>query len=108
MIDRTPNFHISACRGYEIQDWLNKSDFVNSFAILDDDCDMYHLMPYLVNTDGREGLTMEKAQVAIDLLNEKISEVPKWQDLVGIWQAWHPGDIFDTNENTERVGNGVS
>jgi hypothetical protein len=105
VIGRTANFQVSACRGYEIHDWLNKSENVNSFVIIDDDCDMYHLMPYLVNTDGRVGLTMEKAKVAVDLLNENISEVPQWKELAGVWEAWHPGDIFDTNEDSEGMGN---
>lgn len=79
IIDKTPNFHLSYGRGYEIQDWLNNSSNVTNFVILDDDIDMHHLLPYLVHTDQRYGLQEEETQLAIDLLNGKIETVPLWE-----------------------------
>ena len=77
IIGRTDNFNISYGRGYEIHEWLNKNaDIVKSFAILDDDCDMHHLTPYLINTEYMIGLTDEDVQLTIDVLNGNIAEVP--------------------------------
>ena len=43
-------------RGYEIQQWLDQHPQVGSMVILDDDNDMAHLTPYLVQTDLDVGL----------------------------------------------------
>lgn len=66
-----------ARRGVEIQKWLDggivaKEDLVSpvSIAILDDDSDMEHLMPRLVKTDSKHGLTRERAIKTIALLND--------------------------------------
>lgn len=56
-------------RGLEIQMWLDDHPEVEHFVILDDDADMEHLLPYLVQTDMRcGGLTMRHAERAIALL----------------------------------------
>jgi len=56
-------------RGIEIQTWLDRNkDMVTDFVIVDDDSDMEHLLPYLVQTDGYEGLMWRKAQEIIDKL----------------------------------------
>jgi len=69
-------------RGNEIQAWINRfennKDWINkneglekleSFVILDDDSDMEHLIPFLVQTDGEIGLTDELADKAIKILS---------------------------------------
>ena len=77
IIDRTDNFNISYGRGYEIQHWLNQhADEVSNFVILDDDWDMHHLMPWLVQTDYRDGLTLEHVALAISILNGVTDVVP--------------------------------
>jgi HAD domain in Swiss Army Knife RNA repair proteins len=60
-------------RGHEIQHWLDKHpDSVETYAIVDDDSDMLlEQMDYYVKTDGDEGLTEEKADVIIAILNRK-------------------------------------
>ncbi len=56
-------------RGIEIQEWLDENPDVEKFVILDDDSDMVHLMPHLLQTDGEFGLTNEIADEAIKRLN---------------------------------------
>ena len=72
VIDHTPGAgHLAAkslngatveghkCRGEEIQSWLDhhsEEDPVESFVILDDDSDMAHLAPKLVQTKYASGL----------------------------------------------------
>lgn len=57
-------------RGDEIQAWLDDHYGIESMVILDDDSDMGHLMPYLVKTSMRTGLTSDCVRQAIDLLNK--------------------------------------
>jgi hypothetical protein len=58
-----------AKRGFEIQAWLDKnSEMVDKFVIVDDDADMVHLLPYLVQTDSYEGLMWRKAEQIIEKL----------------------------------------
>lgn len=52
--------HLSSERGHEIQAWLDGHPEVERFVILDDDADMVHLMPHLVQTDPMYGLTEER------------------------------------------------
>lgn len=94
IIDRTANFQLSYGRGYEIQEWLNNSDDVERFAILDDDSDMLHLMPYLVHTDQRVGLQDENVNEAIALLNGQIEEVANHQRRSEI-TAHYYGEIWN-------------
>lgn len=47
---------LSPERGHEIQAWLNDQDDVVSFVIVDDNSDMAHLKPRLVQTTWAEGL----------------------------------------------------
>lgn len=61
----------SSCkRGVEIQRWIDsaRSIDLDGFAILDDDGDMAHLMPFLVQTNGLDGLTRSKAEMTIKVL----------------------------------------
>lgn len=60
----------SALRGDEIQAWLDENPGWRSFVILDDDSDMEHLMPRLITTDTKIGLTRKDADRAIRLLIE--------------------------------------
>jgi hypothetical protein len=60
-------------RGDQIAHWLQVEkamfgDCVETFAILDDDNDMGPVMPMLVKTSFREGLTEEKAEQVVRLL----------------------------------------
>lgn len=54
-------------RGNEIRHWLRENP-VESFVILDDDSDMLELLPRLVQTDHKKGLTEEDADKAIQML----------------------------------------
>jgi len=76
-IDKTPD-HNGGPRGNEILSWLIENQlrrdiFVESLCILDDDNDMGILMPWLVNTDGRTGITIQNANDAIEMLNKPFS-----------------------------------
>jgi hypothetical protein len=57
-------------RGHEIQAWLDSHpEKFERVVILDDDYDMAHLLPKLVGCNGNEGLTAEKADIAIGILS---------------------------------------
>lgn len=55
IIDQTPR-HGFDNRGMEIQAWLEKHPDVSQFVIIDDDADMAHLMPKLVQTSWQHGI----------------------------------------------------
>lgn len=59
---------LSCSRGREIQTWLNNHPDVQSFAIVDDDDDMEHLTLRLVRTEFVTGLTVERADTIIRML----------------------------------------
>lgn len=60
---------IATERGDEIQAWLDTTRFnVETFVILDDDADMKHLKPRLIQSTFEKGLTPEHADRAIALL----------------------------------------
>lgn len=60
----TPQFNRQ--RGHEIADWLTRHPEVTSYRILDDDCDMMEeQMPYLIHTDGSEGMTSENIRALL-------------------------------------------
>ena len=64
-------------RGEEIQRWLDiHEDEVESYAILDDDCDMLDNQLFnFVQTDGFEGITKREAKLCKKILNnEKIDQ----------------------------------
>lgn len=76
VVGTTPRFWRDAdgkrlWRGDEIQAWLldntTKADNA-SIVILDDDSDMVHLTPWLVQTRYEHGLTLEQAEEAIRIL----------------------------------------
>ncbi len=70
ILGTTPN--IGRERGHEIQAWIDATPRdVDAFVILDDDSDMVHLMPRLVQTTFHHGLTSVEADCAIAMLNEK-------------------------------------
>lgn len=63
-------------RGDEIQEWKDSWESIHryevtSFVIVDDDSDMVHLKPRLVQTNFDDGLTLDKAEKMIEMLNEK-------------------------------------
>lgn len=59
-------------RGDEIQAWLDAyKEPIESFVILDDDSDMAHLAPRLVQTSNLWGLEREHVERAVALLGEK-------------------------------------
>lgn len=66
VVSRTPMRMSEGPRGNEIQNWLNDHPFVKRFVIVDDDADMLHLLPKLVRTDAKVGLTTEKAKEIIE------------------------------------------
>ena len=62
-------------RGIEIKQFLISLKETHNFVILDDDLDMGELNPFLIKTNGQEGLTYENVQEAIIKLNKtKIKE----------------------------------
>ena len=67
IIGTTPR--LATYRGNEIQAWLDSNPGVEKFVILDDDADMVHLLPHLVQTNWDYGLTEKEADKAIEMLN---------------------------------------
>lgn len=68
IIDKTPHFGYSKCRGTEIADWLSKNP-VDKYAIVDDDSDMLpEQMPFFVKTTFENGLLWEHYKQLIQLL----------------------------------------
>ncbi len=72
LIDKTPGG--GGQRGPQIQQWLDDTAAigrheVESFVILDDDSDMAHLLPHLVQTSFGDGLQDEHVERAIAMLN---------------------------------------
>lgn len=69
-------------RGLEIQAWLDThgsvgadkgfKHHIESFAIVDDDSDMAHLMDHLVHTTNQDGLQDEHVEVLVRMLGEKL------------------------------------
>ena len=66
---RDEGFGEALPRGKEIAAWLAANPEVERFVILDDDPDMLHLMPHLVQTDLRSGITDKLADEVIRRLN---------------------------------------
>lgn len=58
------------CRGHEIQKWLdnNKDKNIENFVIIDDDSDMFHLMPKLAKCSFKYGFTKEVLDTAEQIL----------------------------------------
>ena len=68
-IDRTPNDRTGDdVRGHEIQRWLDQHPEVEAFVILDDDSDMAHLTPKLVQTSWGRGIEREHVERAVAML----------------------------------------
>lgn len=73
LIDKTPNHVLPGMqhrRGNHIQVWLdeNKDKDIEKFVILDDDSDMEHLMPYLVQTSWYRGFEEAHIEKALKVL----------------------------------------
>ncbi len=66
VVGKTPQF--GRFRGHEIQAWLFDHPEIGRFVIIDDDCDMAHLMPRLVCTHFRVGLTNTHVDRAVAIL----------------------------------------
>jgi hypothetical protein len=63
-------------RGYEIQRYIDFANHpITNFVILDDDRDMVHLLPHLVCTDYKWGLTVEKCEQAIKILKHSFNKL---------------------------------
>jgi hypothetical protein len=67
----TPRMNGLMNRGDEIGDWLSNRNDIESFVILDDDCDMGNLKDKLVWTHHDAGLTLPDAEKAIAILGVK-------------------------------------
>jgi hypothetical protein len=59
-IGMTPE--ISSTRGLEIQAWIDQNNVTGNFAILDDDDNMEHLHPHLIQTFFCTGFTEREAR----------------------------------------------
>lgn len=69
IFDYTP-FFSGKPRGQEISWWLREHPSVNDFVIIDDRNDMEPNQNFLVQTNLRDGLTWDLADVAINILNK--------------------------------------
>ena len=65
--DRTGAWQMRG-RGWEILDWLERHEAVESFVILDDWNDMGPVRDHLILTNPSLGLTDEQVQEAIEIL----------------------------------------
>lgn len=65
--DHTGKYH-AVPRGLEIQLYLSDNPVVGNFVILDDECEMAHLEPFLVKTKFDCGLTEQDTEKAIKIL----------------------------------------
>lgn len=61
-------------RGIEIQAWLDEAKHSGPFVILDDDSDMLHLLPKLVQTRDSEGLQDTHVELAVRQLDGSAAE----------------------------------
>lgn len=69
IVDATP--HSNRRRGREIQSWLDTSGKrVETFCIVDDDADVEHLLPWLVQTTWDFGLLDEHVEKIVTMLGE--------------------------------------
>lgn len=66
VIDKTPVLYQQ--RGFEIEKWIEDHNFNNKFVIIDDDCDMCHLLPFLIRTDSQLGFTIYDYNKALNML----------------------------------------
>lgn len=70
IIGRTPSLMDPNVRGHEIAAWLmTQVEWPEGIAILDDDTDMAHLMPWLVRTGYDTGLVHAQIPTVVDMLN---------------------------------------
>jgi hypothetical protein len=78
VVGMTPTSRDVAERGHEIQQWLDETQYeIESFAILDDDADMAHLLPRLVKTTFTNGLLPEHIERALTILKEPYVQLPR-------------------------------
>lgn len=56
-------------RGLEIQEWIDLNLHQGPICLLDDSCDMAHLIDRLVRTSDRVGLTDEHVEAAVRMLH---------------------------------------
>ena len=68
VLDCTPFIPHKRGRGQEIQRWLDAASPLEGMVILDDEPDMLHLAPWLVQTSFETGLTDVHAQAALAVL----------------------------------------
>ena len=67
VIDKTPRD--GTIRGNEIADWLSAHPEVLNYVIIDDDADMLEeQFPNFVRTSGRDGLLVDHAHRAVEIL----------------------------------------
>lgn len=59
-------------RGLEIADYLRESNHQGPFCILDDDSDMAHLKPFLVQTTWATGLQPEHVERAVKMMKGEL------------------------------------
>lgn len=57
-------------RGNQIQRWIHDNNFEGKFIILDDNADMEHLLPKLVQTSWANGLREEHIEKCLKLFGE--------------------------------------
>ena len=57
-------------RGREIQSWIDSHPGIEEFVIIDDNNDMLHLLPLLVQTSMERGLLDEHIEIAVAILGE--------------------------------------
>jgi hypothetical protein len=70
--DLSRKYDSFCCRGYEIQEWLDRNEDKNieNFVIIDDDSDMFHLIGKLAKCSFKYGFTEEVRRRALQIINE--------------------------------------
>lgn len=65
---------LNKTRGEEIKKFLDTLNYKPNFIIIDDDCDMGELLPFLINTNGYYGLTTQDTDKGIKMLSKVLKK----------------------------------
>lgn len=83
IIGKTPKIIGCKYRGIEIQQWLDLFGHkYENFVILDDDNDMAHLKPYLIQVNPYFGVTSQDADRAIKLINRQSKDLREVSSMI--------------------------
>ncbi len=88
IIGYTPILKSKVNRGEEISSFLSTLDYEPNFIILDDNSDMGELLPHLVKTNIRVGLTKKNVEEAVQKLNSPIIKRSKCKIKEEVKDEW--------------------